>query len=179
MINRIVVLKTLTAGLAKDPKLLKGFSSEARSTGGLQHPDIVIIYEVGQEGSTPFIAMEFLNVESLDKIIPRRSSLSLLQTIGFIACVCRGLGDAHRRRRPVIHRDIEPGNLLVWLEFLPAHAAELDHVECLWSQWKQTEPPNFCPQTFWQLSHYASQALRRKHRRTTPVTGSSAQAERF
>lgn len=67
----------------------------------------------------------------------------------------------------------------LWLEFLPAYAPELNPVEYLWSHWKQHELPNFCPQTFWQLSHYARQALRRMRRRTTLVTGFWAQAELF
>ena len=49
----------------------------------------------------------------------------------------------------------------LWLEFLPTYAPELNPVEYLWSHWKQHELPNFCPQTFWPLSHYARQALRR------------------
>ena len=67
----------------------------------------------------------------------------------------------------------------LWLEFLPAYAPELNPVEYLWSHWKQHELPNFCPQTFWQLSHYARKALRRMRRRTTLVTGFWAQAELF
>src|ERR1022692_3391696 len=67
----------------------------------------------------------------------------------------------------------------LWLEFLPAYAPELNPVEYLWSHWKQRELPNFCPQTFWQLSHYAHKALRRMRRRTTLVTGFWAQADLF
>jgi hypothetical protein len=52
-------------------------------------------------------------------------------------------------------------------------------MEYLWSRWKQHELPNFCPQTFWQLSHYARKALRRMRRRTTLVTGFWAQADLF
>src|SRR5215471_11928817 len=67
----------------------------------------------------------------------------------------------------------------LWLEFLPAYAPELNPVEYLWSHWKQHELPNFCPQTFWQLSHYARQALRRMRRRTTLVTGFWVQSQLF
>jgi serine/threonine-protein kinase len=116
LINRIVALKTLTTGLAEDPNLLKRFYSEARSAGGLQHPNIVTIYELGHEGSTPFIAMQFLNGESLDKVVARRSNTLLSQTIGFIVYVCRGLDFAHKQRPPVIHRDIKPANVMVTTE---------------------------------------------------------------
>src|SRR6266481_959456 len=115
-IDRIVTLKTLTTGLADDANLLKRFYSEARSAGGLQHPNIVTIYELGHEGDTPFIAMQFLTGESLDKILDRRPNLPLSQKIGFIVYVCRALEYAHKQNPPVVHRDIKPGNVMVTLE---------------------------------------------------------------
>jgi len=66
----------------------------------------------------------------------------------------------------------------LWLEFLPAYAPELNPVEYLWSHWKQHELPNFCPQTFGQLSHHARQALRRMRKRTTLVTAFWVQGAR-
>jgi serine/threonine-protein kinase len=115
-IDRIVALKTLTTGLADDANLLKRFYSEARSAGGLQHPNIVTIYELGHEGDTPFIAMQFLTGESLDKILDRRPNLPLSQKIGFIVYVCRALEYAHKQNPPVVHRDIKPGNVMVTAE---------------------------------------------------------------
>ncbi len=115
-IDRIVALKTLTTGLADDANLLKRFYSEARSAGGLQHPNIVTIYELGHEGDTPFIAMQFLTGESLDKILDRRPNLPLSQKIGFIVYVCRALEYAHKQNPPVVHRDIKPGNVMVTIE---------------------------------------------------------------
>ena len=112
-IDRIVALKTLTTGFAEDPQHLKRFYSEARSAGNLRHPNIVTIYELGHEGDTPFIAMQFLNGESLDKIIDRMPSLPLSQKIGFVVYVCRALEFAHKQAPPVIHRDIKPGNVMV------------------------------------------------------------------
>lgn len=116
LIDRIVALKTITTGLAEDPNLLKRFYSEARSAGGLQHPNIVTIYELGHEGSTPFIAMQFLTGESLDKIIERRPNLPLAQRIGFVVYVCRALEYAHKQNPPLVHRDIKPGNVMVTQE---------------------------------------------------------------
>jgi hypothetical protein len=55
----------------------------------------------------------------------------------------------------------------LWVEFLPGYAQDLNPVEYLWSHWKQYELPNFCPQNFGQLSHYARQALRRMRKRPT------------
>jgi serine/threonine protein kinase len=112
-IDRIVALKTLTTSLREDPHHLKRFNSEARSAGSLRHPNIVTIYELGHEGDTPFIAMQFLNGESLDKIIHRMPSLPLSQKIGFIVYVCRALEHAHKQSPPVIHRDVKPANVMI------------------------------------------------------------------
>jgi serine/threonine protein kinase len=112
-IDRVVALKTLTTSLSSDPHHLKRFYSEARSAGNLRHPNIVTIYELGHEGDTPFIAMQFLSGESLDKVIERLPSLPLSQKIGFIVSVCRALEYAHTQTPPVIHRDIKPANVMV------------------------------------------------------------------
>jgi serine/threonine protein kinase len=112
-IDRIVALKTLTTSLSADAHHLKRFYSEARSAGNLRHPNIVTIYELGHEGDTPFIAMQFLSGESLDKIIDRLPNLPLSQKIGFIVSVCRALEYAHTQVPPVIHRDIKPANVMV------------------------------------------------------------------
>ena len=112
-INRIVALKTLNPGLFENSVLLKRFYSEARSAGSLRHPNIVTIYELGYEGDMPFIAMQFLNGESLDKVIDRLPNLPLSQKVGFIVYTCRALDYAHKQNPPVIHRDIKPGNVMV------------------------------------------------------------------
>ena len=113
LIDRIVALKTLTTGVSEDSTLLKRFYSEARSAGSLRHPNIVTIYELGHEGEVPFIAMQFLQGESLDRIIDRTPNLPLSQRVGFIVHICRALDYAHKRNPPVIHRDIKPGNVMI------------------------------------------------------------------
>ncbi len=112
-IDRVVALKTLTTGINEDPHHLKRFYSEARSAGSLRHPNIVTIYELGHEGDTPFIAMQFLSGESLDRIIDRMPALPLSQRLGIVVYVCRALDYAHRQSPPVIHRDVKPGNVMV------------------------------------------------------------------
>jgi predicted Ser/Thr protein kinase len=111
LIGRSVALKTITASLIGDEELLERFYREARSAGALEHPNIVTIYELGKEGDVPFIAMEFLEGESLEKIIDRHAPLSLLEKIGYVVPVCRALDYAHRRG--VVHRDIKPGNIML------------------------------------------------------------------
>ena len=113
LINRVVALKTLKAGLFEDSVLLKRFYAEARSAGSLRHPNIVTIYELGHEGDVPFIAMQFLHGESLDKVIDRMPNLPLSQRVGFIVHTCRALDYAHKQNPPVIHRDIKPANIVV------------------------------------------------------------------
>lgn len=111
LIGRPVALKTITSSLAGDPELLDRFYREARSAGALEHPNIVTVYELGKGGDIPFIAMEFLEGESLEKIIARRPPLTLLEKAGYIVPVCRALEYAHRRS--VVHRDIKPANIMI------------------------------------------------------------------
>jgi serine/threonine-protein kinase len=110
-IGRLVALKTITGALVGRPDLLERFYQEARSAGALQHPNIVTIYELGKEGDTPFIAMEFLEGESLEAVIERRQFLTLTQKVSYIIPVCRALDYAHKRG--VVHRDIKPGNVMI------------------------------------------------------------------
>ncbi|HTZ73687.1 MAG TPA: serine/threonine-protein kinase [Candidatus Aquilonibacter sp.] len=114
LIGRLVALKTITNGLAGRPDLLERFHQEARSAGTLQHPNIVTIYELGQEGETPFIAMEFLEGESLEGLIERRPVLPIAEKVGYVIPVCRALNFAHKRG--VIHRDIKPANVMITRE---------------------------------------------------------------
>src|SRR5258708_13209245 len=72
IINRFVALKTITTGVAEHPDLLQRFYREAQSAGGLQHPNIVTIYDMGEEAGTPYIAMELVEGESLEQLIARR-----------------------------------------------------------------------------------------------------------
>ena len=110
-IGRLVALKTITGALVGRPDLLERFYQEARSAGALQHPNIVTVYELGKESETPFIAMEFLEGESLETVIERRPILTLTQKVSYIIPVCRALDFAHKRG--VVHRDIKPGNVMI------------------------------------------------------------------
>ncbi len=111
LIGRLVAVKTITAGVAENPALLERFYREARAAGGLQHPNIVTIYELAESGGAPFIAMEYLEGESLEKIIARKPALPLATRLGYVLQTCRALDYAHRRG--VIHRDVKPANIVV------------------------------------------------------------------
>jgi serine/threonine protein kinase len=110
-IGRLVALKTINSSLVDRPDLLERFYQEAQSAGKLQHPNIVTIFDLGQEKDTPFIAMEYLDGESLEKVIVRQTNLPLSTRVGYIVRICQALEYAHKNR--VVHRDIKPGNIMV------------------------------------------------------------------
>ena len=111
LIGRDVAVKTITSGVAQNADLLERFYREARAAGGLQHPNIVTIYELAQSGGAPFIAMEYLEGESLEKIIARQPALPIATKLGYVVQTCRALDYAHRHG--VIHRDVKPANIVV------------------------------------------------------------------
>ena len=111
LIGRLVAMKTITSGLADQPEMLERFYREAQAAGGLAHPNIVTIYDLGKEQNTPYIAMEFLEGISLEKIIDEHHAMPMSQKIGYIVQVCRALEYAHKRG--VVHRDIKPANIVV------------------------------------------------------------------
>jgi serine/threonine-protein kinase len=111
IINRLVALKTITTGLADDPNLLQRFYREAQSAGGLQHPNIVTIYDMGDEQNTPYIAMELIDGESLEQMIANRASVPVVLKLTYALQACRAFDYAHKRG--IVHRDIKPGNVMV------------------------------------------------------------------
>ncbi len=114
LIDRLVALKTITGGPSAQSNLLDRFYQEARSAGALQHPNIVTIYELGHEKNTPFIAMEYLEGDSLDRIIEQKPVLPLSVKLGYIVRVCDALAYAHQHN--VVHRDVKPANIMVTKE---------------------------------------------------------------
>ncbi|AXC13357.1 Serine/threonine protein kinase PrkC, regulator of stationary phase [Acidisarcina polymorpha] len=107
LIGREVAIKTLTE---VTPELRERFYLEARS-GILSHPNIVTVYELGEHDGNPFIAMEFIQGESLEKKLRLRKRLSLLESLSIVEQLCAGLGYAHGHG--VVHRDVKPANVLV------------------------------------------------------------------
>ncbi len=110
-IGRLVAIKMITSGYAEDPAFLRRFYREAQSTGKLQHQNIVIVHELGDQDGTPFLVMEFLEGESLQSIISSQAAMPLLEKLDIIIQTCNGLHYAHQRN--IVHRDIKPGNLMV------------------------------------------------------------------
>ena len=111
LIGRAVAVKTITSGVAESTDLLERFYREARAAGGLQHPNIVTIYEMAESGGSPFIAMEYLEGESLEKLVARKAAVPLGTKVGYVIQTCRALDFAHRRG--IVHRDVKPANIVV------------------------------------------------------------------
>jgi eukaryotic-like serine/threonine-protein kinase len=114
-IGRVVAIKMMTVGFADYPKLLKRFYREAQSAGKLQHPNIVTIYDLGDQDGNPYLVMEFLKGEDLGSIISARRPISLEQKLNIVIQICNALGYAHPRG--VVHRSIKPANTIVLQDF--------------------------------------------------------------
>src|SRR5579863_6019952 len=110
-IGRDVAIKTLTEGFSGESEMLKRFYQEAGHTGNLRHPNIVTVYDFGDEAGLPYIVMEFLDGEPLDKLIQDRDSLHMRTKLDIMAQVCSALAYAHRQG--MIHRDVKPANVIV------------------------------------------------------------------
>jgi serine/threonine-protein kinase len=110
--NRPVALKVLLRKLLDDPEFLLRFHNEAASTGRIHHPNVVTIYESGQaDDGTPYIAMEYLEGETLREALTQRGAMAPQETVEIIQQVARGLNAAHRLG--IIHRDLKPDNLFL------------------------------------------------------------------
>lgn len=110
-LSREVAIKTVTEGFAGDKEMLARFYREAAKTGALKHPNIVIVYDLGEQDGFPYIVMEYLSGDPLDRLIRSQRPLSLGFKVNIIQQVCSALGYAHRN--DVIHRDVKPGNVIV------------------------------------------------------------------
>lgn len=110
-IGRSVAIKMMTGSFADNPDLLKRFQREAQSAGTLQHPNIVIIYELGTEDNHPYMAMEYLDGESLENIVESKRRMPLVDKLEIMIQVLNGLQYAHEHG--IVHRDIKPGNVMV------------------------------------------------------------------
>jgi len=110
-LGRLVALKTTNAEVAGNPSLLKRFYREAQAAAKLTHPNIVTIYEIDEANGIPFIAMEFLEGDNLQKMISDRKEVPVLKKLQIIIDTCKGLEYAHQHG--IVHRDMKPGNIVV------------------------------------------------------------------
>ena len=115
VIGRMVAIKTIRSdsGMTdeQDEDFTRRFIQEARIAGTLAHPNIVTIYDVGQWQDSPFIAMEFLEGQSLLELISASSPFTPSRLVQLLDQMARGLDYAHQHN--VVHRDVKPGNIMV------------------------------------------------------------------
>jgi serine/threonine-protein kinase len=109
-IERLVAIKVLREG-ADNPEMRRRFTKEARSAGRLRHHHIVAIFDVGEHQGKPFIAMEFVQGETLEDLIHRHEPMSLERRLDLMDGLFAGLQYAHRNG--IVHRDIKPANLMI------------------------------------------------------------------
>jgi serine/threonine protein kinase len=109
-LKRRVAVKVLHDALADDDSFLRRFRAEAQSAAALNHPNIVAVYDWGDDEGTPYIVTEYLGGGSLRSLLDRGIRLSLSQALLVGLESTRGLDYAHRRG--LVHRDIKPANLL-------------------------------------------------------------------
>jgi serine/threonine protein kinase len=110
-LDREVAVKTLSVEATLEAEHRKRFEIEARAAAKLQHPNIVTVFELGDDRGVPFIAMELLAGADLETLLRSAEPLLLQEQLDIMIQVCRGLHYAHERK--VVHRDIKPSNIRV------------------------------------------------------------------
>lgn len=110
--SRSVALKILRRNLLEDPEFLRRFQDEAASTGRIHHQNVVTLYECGQsDNGSPYIAMEYLEGESLRQYLRREGSIPLETVSEILLQAGRGLNAAHKLG--IVHRDLKPDNIFL------------------------------------------------------------------
>jgi serine/threonine-protein kinase len=110
-LGRPVAVKRLDLSLANDQVFRERFLREARLAASLQHPNLVSVYDVGEEDGSPYIVMEYVEGETLAELIARDAPLPTGRAVELLEQICQGLEHAHAAG--LVHRDVKPQNLLV------------------------------------------------------------------
>lgn len=111
LLNRNVAIKVLKSEYAKDDTFVKRFKTEAQSAASLTHPNIVSVYDVGEENGINYIVMELLESRSLKDYIEEKGALSVEETLKISMQIASALEAAHKEH--IIHRDIKPQNIVL------------------------------------------------------------------
>lgn len=111
ILDRKVAVKVLRGDLANDEKFVRRFQREALAASSLSHPNIVEIYDVGEDEGNFYIVMEFIEGKTLKQLIKKRGVLSLSETIDIMLQLLEALAQAHDSY--IIHRDIKPQNIMI------------------------------------------------------------------
>lgn len=110
-LNRFVAVKVLKQEFSENTNFVSKFRSEAQAAAGLMHPNIVNVYDVGEEGGIYYIVMELVEGITLKKYIEKKARLSVKEAISIAIQVSMGIEAAHNNH--IIHRDIKPQNIII------------------------------------------------------------------
>lgn len=110
-LERYVTVKILREEFIGDEEFITRFRSEALAAARLSHPNIVRVYDVGQEGNVYFIVMEYVHGDTLKQAIKEKAPFDTKSTINVSMQIASGIAQAHKNH--IIHRDIKPQNILV------------------------------------------------------------------
>ena len=111
LLNRIVAVKVLRPEFVDDDEFLGKFKREAEAVASLSHPNIVNVYDVGEEGKVHYIVMEYVDGQNLKEIIKNEGTLDEYTALDITKQIAKALGAAHKKG--IIHRDIKPHNILI------------------------------------------------------------------
>src|SRR5437899_12970543 len=110
-LGRKVALKLLYRRFAEDEEFVERFRREASSAAGLQHPNVVAVYDRGEWDGTYYIAMEYLGGRSLKQVLSEDAPLEPLVAIDIVEQILKAARFAHSRG--IVHRDLKPHNVIV------------------------------------------------------------------
>ena len=111
ILDRKVAVKVLRGDLSSDDKFIRRFQREALSVSNLSHPNIVEVYDVGEEDGQHYIVMEYIEGKTLKQLLKKRDSLTLTEVIDIMTQLTDGIAHAHESY--IIHRDIKPQNIMI------------------------------------------------------------------
>ena len=111
ILDRNVAIKILRGDLAGDEKFVRRFQREALSASSLSHPNIVEMYDVGEDNGTYYIVMEYVPGMTLKQLVKKKGNLSLSEAIDIMLQITEGIKEAHDSY--IIHRDLKPQNILI------------------------------------------------------------------
>jgi len=111
ILDRSVAVKVLRGDLSTDEKFVRRFQREALSASSLSHPNIVEVYDVGEDNGFYYIVMEYIEGKHLKELIKKRTKLTLSESIDIMMQICEGIATAHDSY--IIHRDIKPQNIMI------------------------------------------------------------------
>ena len=111
ILDRNVAVKVLRGDLATDEKFVRRFQREALSASSLSHPNIVEVYDVGEDNGSYYIVMEYIEGKQLKQLLKKRGKLTVSEVVDIMMQVTDGMSVAHDAY--IIHRDIKPQNIMI------------------------------------------------------------------